>query len=123
MTAGKTKTLLWLDDYRDPTTADWLNFSPIGKDVDVVWVKSYDEFVSYIMQPQPLPDGVSFDHDLADMKDTEEKIGYDCLKFLIDLCINLKIKLPVCSCHSSNPVGRERIESLINSYKKIYDDK
>jgi len=121
MSAGKTKTLLWLDDYRDPTTSDWLNFSPIGKDVDVVWVKSYDEFVDYIMQPQPLPDGISFDHDLADMKDTEEKTGYDCLKFLIDLCINLKIKLPVCSCHSSNPVGKERIESLINNYKKTFN--
>lgn len=121
MTVGNMKkTLLWVDDYRDPNTSDWLNFSPIGKDVDVVWVKSYDEFTNYIMQPNPLPDGISFDHDLADMNDTQEKTGYDCLKFLIDLCINLKLKLPICSCHSSNPVGRERIESLINSYKKLY---
>lgn len=115
------KTLLWLDDYRDPTTGNWLNFSPIGKDVDVVWVKSYDEFVDYLNQSQPLPDGVSFDHDLADMKDTQEKTGYDCCKYLIDLCINLRVKLPVCSCHSSNPVGKANIDSLIASYKKVFE--
>lgn len=43
------KTLLWLDDVRDPHTDDWLNFSPIGRGCRVVWVKSYTEFVSYIV--------------------------------------------------------------------------
>lgn len=35
------KTLLWLDDRRNPfdTQVDWLIFSPIGRDVDVVWVQ------------------------------------------------------------------------------------
>lgn len=26
------KTLLWLDDVRNPSQNDWLNFSPIGKE-------------------------------------------------------------------------------------------
>ena len=30
------KTLIWLDDVRDPLTNDWLVFSPIGRDVNVV---------------------------------------------------------------------------------------
>lgn len=25
------KTLLWVDDYRNPFENDWLNFSPIGR--------------------------------------------------------------------------------------------
>jgi len=59
------KTLLWLDDVRDPLTNDWLNFSPIGKDVDVHWVTNYQEFVDWIMS-YGLPDAVCFDHDLND---------------------------------------------------------
>ena len=39
------KKLLWLDDVRNPFENDWLNFSPIGKNVEVHWVKSYDEFI------------------------------------------------------------------------------
>lgn len=116
------KTLLWLDDWRDPSVNDWLIFSPIGRDVDVVWVKSYNEFISYILNSDKLPDGISFDHDLADIdSDKNEKTGYDCAKWLIDYCINLKLKLPICTSHSSNPVGRERINSLILSYKKAYE--
>ena len=39
------KKLLWLDDVRNPFENDWLNFSPIGKNVEVHWVKSYDDFI------------------------------------------------------------------------------
>ena len=40
------KKLLWLDDCRDPfESPDWLIFSPIGRNVEVTWCKSYDEFV------------------------------------------------------------------------------
>ena len=44
------KKLLWLDDYRNPYESDWLIFSPIGRDVDVIWLKSYNEFIEYIEQ-------------------------------------------------------------------------
>lgn len=59
------KTLLWLDDVRDPFQNDWLNFSPIGKNVDVTWVTNYQEFIDWIMI-NGLPDAVCFDHDLND---------------------------------------------------------
>lgn len=107
------KTLLWLDDYRNPFENDWLNFSPIGKDVDVIWVKSYNEFVEYLNRPIPLPDAICFDHDLG-----EEKTGYDCAKYLVDMCINMKLKLPKWNCQSANSVGRDNIDSLLNNYKK-----
>ena len=34
------KTLLWLDDYRDPfdKKIDLMIFSPIGKDINIKWV-------------------------------------------------------------------------------------
>lgn len=58
------KVLLWLDDYRNPFKDDWLNFSPIGKDCDVVWVTSYEGFRHWIMV-NGLPDAICFDHDLG----------------------------------------------------------
>lgn len=106
------KTLLWLDDYRNPFENDWLNFSPIGKDVDVIWVKSYEEFIEYLNNQQ-LPDAICFDHDLG-----EEKTGYDCAKYLVDLCMNMKLKLPKWNCQSANSVGRYNIDCLLNNYKK-----
>lgn len=42
------KRLLWLDDYRNPLENDWLVFSPIGRDVEISWIKSYQEFASWI---------------------------------------------------------------------------
>ena len=40
------KTLLWLDDCRNPLDekVDWMVFSPIGRDVNVVWIQYVDEF-------------------------------------------------------------------------------
>ncbi len=45
------KTLLWLDDIRDPFVGDWLmSYAPrfAYGDGEVVWVKNFDEFVSHI---------------------------------------------------------------------------
>jgi len=62
--------LLWLDDTRDPFEllpdgSSWLVFSPIDlTGVEVVWVKSYDEFVGWITG-NGLPGGICFDHDLG----------------------------------------------------------
>ena len=54
------KTLLWLDDWRNPysTKIDYLKyFSPIGKDVELIWVQNYQEFVDFIMI-YGLPDAI-----------------------------------------------------------------
>ena len=134
------KTLLWLDDYRDPfdKKIDWMVFSPIGRNVNVIWVKTYDEFVNYITN-HGLPDGISFDHDLADehyresMYDKDghysnyyndgtfkEKTGYDCAKWLTDYCIHNDLQIPIYGVHSANPIGKQNIISILETFKKIF---
>ena len=125
------KTLLWLDDVRDPFQNDWLNFSPIGKNVGVVWVTTYQEFIDWIMF-YGLPDAVCFDHDLSDLQAFKssypemvediacnEKTGYDCAKWLVEYCINNDKSLPEYAIQSANPVGRENINSLLMNFNKF----
>ena len=125
------KTLLWIDDVRDPFQNDWLNFSPIGKLVDVIWVTTYQEFIDWIMT-NGLPDAVCFDHDLNNLQafkssypeivediECNEKTGYDCAKWLVDYCINNNKSLPKYAIQSANPVGRENINSLLTNFNKF----
>lgn len=125
-------TLLWLDDYRDPLdqNVDWMIFSPIGRDVDIVWVKSYDEFCTYL-DNNPMPDGICFDHDLGDEQSyvnisaneiTHEKTGYSAAKYLVEKCIGTHTRLPKFNSQSSNPVGRENIISYLNNFIKHNPD-
>lgn len=107
------KRLLWLDDYRDPfdKKVDWLVFSPIGKNVDIFWVTSYQEFTDWIMI-NGLPDGICFDHDLG----SHNGNGYDCAKFLVDYCMDNNLEIPEYGIQSANSVGRENIDRLLMNY-------
>lgn len=107
------KTLLWLDDARDPTINDWINFSPIGKNVDIIWVTSFQEFIDYI-SINGLPDGICFDHDLG-----EELTGYDCASWLIEYCLKYKKQIPPYNIQSANVVGKQRIDSLLKDFDKF----
>lgn len=130
----KIKRLLWLDDSRNPLTDDWLVFSPIERPFDVFWVKSYDEFVSWIRK-NGLPDAICFDHDLGKIVEEqaiskgipkkkarqmkqEEKTGMDCAKWLVEYCMDNKMNLPKWNCQSSNPGGRDNINGLLVSFMK-----
>jgi len=106
------KTLLWLDDYRNPFEDDWLNFSPIGKNCRVVWVKSYQEFVDWVTINKT-PDAICFDHDLG-----EEETGYDCAKWLVEYCMDTNYILPRYAIQSANPVGRQNIDCLLKNFLK-----
>ncbi len=126
--------LLWIDDCRDPLQDNWLVFSPIGRDVDVVWVKSYDEFTKWITE-NGVPQGLCFDHDLGEdvaiarvkkgMSKRQARIlkretmsGMDCAKWLVEYCYENKQLLPPYGIQSANPVGRENIDSLLKNYIK-----
>ena len=133
----KMKTLLWLDDIRDPFVGDWLMAYAPGfayGDGEVVWVKNFDDFVNHI-KFKGIPDMISFDHDLGEdvakervtkgmskrqarLKKRETKSGYDCSKWLVDYCLDNEIPIPKFGVHSANPVGAENIRKLlINAIK------
>ena len=107
------RTLIWLDDLRDPKDLrlDWLAYSPIGKEVEVIWVKNMQEFVSWI-QANGLPEGICFDHDLGE----NEPTGYDCAKWLVEYCLDNKVLPPLWACQSANPVGKVNINRLLKSF-------
>ena len=131
-----SKVLLWLDDNRDPETSPFLaKYVPDFEAYDeIIWVKSYDEFCKWIVD-NGLPLKISFDHDLADEhyapqdrwgdynnwaeeQDFKEKTGMDCVKWLVDYCLDNEKQLPTWSCHSANPSGVENMTGLLLSFMK-----
>ncbi|WP_363315998.1 cyclic-phosphate processing receiver domain-containing protein [Chryseobacterium sp.] len=115
------KRLLFLDDIRYP--AEVYQYTQQGIFLRKDWhiVRNYDQFVNRILK-KGLPEMISFDHDLADenyRKSNAEKTGYDCVKWLIDYCLDNGIDLPKFYCHSMNPVGKENIISLLKNFKKL----
>lgn len=105
------KTLLWVDDTRNPMEDDWMNFSPIGRNCKVIWAQSYQEAIDFL--EKEWPDAICLDHDLG-----EEKSGYDIAKYIVDRCIDEGKKLPEFASQSANPVGRENIITLLSNYKR-----
>ena len=134
------KKLLWLDDIRSPfeNNGEWLVFSPLEQPYEVIWVKSYDEFINWIIT-NGLPEGVCFDHDLGlpnqlkwrakgkskresrRLARLEEKTGYDCAKWLSDFCIDNELQLPLYNIQSANSVGKENIDSYLKNHIKIFN--
>lgn len=133
---------LFLDDERDPKTcATYISNTLIVYYLKMDWivVRNYDDFTKTILK-RGLPTLISFDHDLADehyndlfsdenwaKKDHEvvlntdsykEKTGYDCALWLVDYCLDNSKRYPQSLVHSQNPVGKKKIESLINNFNK-----
>jgi len=113
---------LFLDDLRNPEDVTWVNLPK----VDWVVVRSYAEFRDYI-ESNGFPRFISFDHDLADehyvntgyMGNSHfEKTGYDCAKWLVEVCLDSWTELPDFVVHSMNPVGKKNIEAYLNNFKR-----
>lgn len=116
---------LFLDDERFPQTA--LNGGLVAFDGDLYkndsdWfiARNYNEFVTYITE-SGIPDYVSFDHDLADIKVDGEKTGYDCAKWLADYCFDNGFKLPKYQVHSANNVGKKNIQDYLKNASKHFN--
>ena len=114
------KTLLWLDDIRNPYTGSWLySFAPEYEiQNSVMWVKSYDEFTKWITE-KGLPDMIGFDHDLG-IENGVELNGYDCAKWLIEYCIDNDLTPPKWVVQSDNPVGRGNINGLLLNFVRKF---
>lgn len=130
------KTLLWLDDMRNPEEQEWGQSYPLLKDSKIVWVKSYQEFKDFITS-NGIPDVIFFDHDLEKGHYTPEKYwndyaeskkfqqaqnhkntGYDAAVFLVKHCKENGLDIPEFYSQSANPVGRDHILCLLNWEKQ-----
>jgi len=121
---------LLLDDIRNLEDVKSYKLLPNVESSKWIVVRSYKEFVD-IITLRGVPQFVSLDHDLADIHyghglnndaipydSYKEKTGYDCAKWLVGYCFAKKIKHPPYVVHSMNPIGKQNIESYINSYNK-----
>ena len=123
---------LFLDDIRIPK--DCVNGLVPSRLNNHYWlddwkiVRSYTDFVAHIVK-YGLPDFISFDHDLADIHYTmdfsdkndggKEKTGYECAKWLVNYCMDMKLDIPQYIVHSQNPVGKANIQSYLENAKKF----
>lgn len=115
------KTKLWLDDFRDPPSDEW------------VWVKNYDEFVK--VAPTQKWEHISLDHDLDDWGsaysfNTNEwdtwvrggfvggKNGFDVTKWIVE---NKAWSSKTIAIHTDVPDRREAMADLIRLFGP-YDD-
>ena len=116
------RTLLWLDDYRNPfdEETDWLVFSPVPlKDLYVVWIRTYYAFVDHI-KDDGVPYAVCLDHDLGD--DSGGYTGKDAANFLVEWCVDHGEPIPYFNSQSSNPAGRENIMKYIQQAKETLNN-
>jgi hypothetical protein len=129
----KKKVNLFLDDVRVPMKCSYMK-NPVYFDLDWEIVRSYNEFVEFI-KTNGIPDLISFDHDLAEahysekmysgtkvymqyLETVSEKSGSDCVKWLVEFCMDTNQKFPEYLLHTMNPAGKENMESYIQSYLK-----
>lgn len=124
------KTLLWLDDIRNPFDKDFASYVALynpflNEKHKIIWVLSYEAFERYIAE-HGLPDAISFDHDLADEhyrqdvspEEYKEKTGLDCVKWLVKYCLTTGQQLPKCIYHTANPDGKANMYGYIENAKK-----
>lgn len=119
------KIKIYLDDLRTPIEDGWYV------------VRDYRQFINalrlYGLENITL---ISLDHDLGPEAIDEyfknvrnnftlnyeniinEKTGYDCAKFLVDMSVQKNVPIPPVQVHSANPIGCANIIGYINNYLK-----
>lgn len=105
-----SKYAIFLDDERNVSDVTWVKY-PEGLDWCVV--RTMRDFMFVITQA-PFEDisVISFDHDIADYNaDGCEVTGYDCLKWLVEYCLENDEDLPDCIFHTQNIIGKLNMES------------
>jgi hypothetical protein len=53
-----------------------------------------------------------------DYNNIDEKTGYDCCKFLVNLSMDTNTPLPPIYVHSANPIGSHNMMGYVNNYLK-----
>lgn len=126
---------LFLDDVRQPIQCFGYTKNKIYVSEEWVIVRNYDAFVKCVTE-NGLPELVSFDHDLAEphyhesmykdgkvymkyLETVSEKTGMECVKWMVNYCLDHGKSFPNWFIHSMNPVGAENMESYITSFLKV----
>lgn len=116
---------LFLDDDRTiPTHMDYLlGIGKRGFHTDYFYLdwevaKNYNDFCEIITR-KGLPERISFDHDLG----IEPQTGYDCIKWLVALCMEHEMPLTTeCKFHTANPVGEVNMRGYYENFLKFQAD-
>lgn len=125
--------IIWVDDKRDPKDFVYQVLPEefkklINNDInnaEILWFKECREWIKWAVIHQLGLDNsyefdcVCLDHDLGDIDDCEKEwTGCDVARIIVEDAVYNKKKLPFYECHSSNPVGKEKILSWFDSYYK-----
>ena len=112
---------LFLDDERNPEDVTWIQYPD-----DIEWYvfSRYTDFIFAYLNLYESSDLestiVSFDHDIQDSNLLGREVtGYDCLKFLVEFCIEKGVAIPKYYFHTMNPVGKSNMEHYHNNAKKF----
>jgi len=113
--------LLWLDDERDPFSEQYeelvLAKCPMNVTPKPIWVKNFEQFKFFADKYVKYGsfEAVCFDNDLG-----EEKEGYDCAKYLVEICMDADVDVPPFESQSMNGPANENIMALLTNYHKFY---
>lgn len=97
---------VWLDDRRNPPSADW------------VWVKTPEEAIDLLQSGEVSE--ISLDHDLALWSpDGRERTGHDVALWIEEQVVVNGFDPPaLIHAHSQNPPGRDRLQRAIDSIER-----
>lgn len=108
---------LFLDDERIPDEVFRYAGNLMYLKYRWIIVRSHRKFVKTIIK-KGVPQFISFDHDLSDVKSEREMTGYDCAKWLSAYCMNNKKQISKYAIHTSNTVGAQNIETYLQNHIK-----
>ena len=74
-------------------------------------------FLDDIREPEHLWTDYDKSKEWQDAQVHKEKTGYECAIWLVDYCMDNNLKLPNYYCHSMNPVGKDKIVGLLQSFQ------
>lgn len=102
---------IWVDDERDPH--DPMMISLWGTSKDMIWVKTYEEAIDYLLTGKVRM--ISLDHDLG-----TEKTGYDIAKWIEEAAFHGKLQPLHLEVHSQNVVGKQNIKHAFRRTKMAW---
>lgn len=135
------ETKIFIDDDRQPVECvklmkNRISDTSIYAQKDWIVIRTFGEFKRWV-EENGLPTLISFDHDIApknedrehidindwfDLEENREWNGVDCLKIVINYCLDHNCSLPGILIHSQNPVGHDNIEADVKRFKRYQED-